>query len=78
VRQAIVGALPPRRRYSPRAKPKLGAVADFIDKVLDANCQAPRKQRHTARRAVTSPERIVAARVGESRKIPITPGFCPA
>jgi hypothetical protein len=25
-------------------------VADFIDKVLDEDCRAPRKQRHTARR----------------------------
>ena len=40
-----------RRHTIPgRAKPKLGAVADFIDKVLDEDCQAPRKQRHTARR----------------------------
>ena len=51
VRQAIAGALPPRTAIiPPRAKPKLGAVADFIDKVLDADRHAPRKQRHTARR----------------------------
>jgi transposase len=50
VRQAIGGALPPKHRYPPRARPKLGAVADFIDKVLDADRSAPRKQRHTARR----------------------------
>jgi hypothetical protein len=28
----------------------LGAVADFIDKVLDDDRRAPRKRRHTARR----------------------------
>src|SRR3954451_14553436 len=50
VRQALAGALPPPHRYPPRAKPKLGVVADFIDKVLDEDRQAPRKQRHTARR----------------------------
>ena len=33
-----------------RTKPKLGVVADFIDKVLDEDRRAPRKQRHTARR----------------------------
>ncbi len=50
VRQAIGSALPPRHRYAPRAKPKLGAVADFIDTVLETDCHGPRKQRHTARR----------------------------
>jgi hypothetical protein len=48
VRQAIGSALPPKHRYPPRIKPKLGVVADFIDKVLDEDRGAPRKQRHTA------------------------------
>ena len=50
VRQAIAGALPPPHRYPARAKPKLGAIAAFIDQVLDEDWRAPRKQRHTARR----------------------------
>jgi hypothetical protein len=50
VRRAIAGALPPPQHYPERTKPKLGAVADFIDKVLDEDRRAPRKQRHTARR----------------------------
>ena len=50
VRQAIGSALPPKHHYPPRIKPKLGAVAAFIDKVLDEDRDAPRKQRHTARR----------------------------
>jgi transposase len=50
VRQAIAGALPPVHRYPPRAQPKLGLVAAFIDQVLDEDRRAPRKQRHTARR----------------------------
>jgi hypothetical protein len=50
IRRAIAGALPPAQHYSERSKPKLGAVADFIDKVLDEDRRAPRKQRHTARR----------------------------
>ena len=50
VRQALASALPPPHRYPPRAKPKLGVVAGFIDKVLDEDRRAPRKQRHTARR----------------------------
>jgi len=50
VRQAIGSALPAKHHYPARTKPKLGAVADFIDKVLDTDRTAPRKQRHTARR----------------------------
>ena len=50
VRQAIAGALPPRRRYPVRVKPKLDGVVAFIDQVLEADRRAPRKQRHTARR----------------------------
>jgi transposase len=50
VRLAIGSALPPKHHYPPRTKPKLGRVAEFIDKVLDEDRSAPRKQRHTARR----------------------------
>jgi transposase len=50
VRRAIASALPPAQHYPERAKPKLGAVEAFIDQVLDEDCRAPRKQRHTARR----------------------------
>jgi transposase len=50
VRQAIAGALPPPHRYPQRARPKLDAVASFIDAVLEEDRRAPRKQRHTARR----------------------------
>jgi len=50
VRQALAGALPAAHSYTPRVKPKLDAVAAFIDQVLEADRRAPRKQRHTARR----------------------------
>ena len=50
VRQAIAGAMPPAHGYPARAKPKLDALASFIDVVLDEDRRAPRKQRHTARR----------------------------
>ena len=50
VRQAIASALPPARRYPQRARPKMEAVAAFIDAVLEEDRRAPRKQRHTARR----------------------------
>jgi hypothetical protein len=50
VRRAIASALPPAQHYPERIKPKLGVVEAFIDKVLDEDVRAPRKQRHTARR----------------------------
>ena len=50
VRQALASALPPQRRYPQRARPKVEAVAAFIDAVLEEDRRAPRKQRHTARR----------------------------
>ncbi len=50
VRQAIGGALPPPHHYPQRARPKLDTVTAFIDQVFDADRDAPRKQRHTARR----------------------------
>ena len=42
VRQALAGALPPVHRYPARVKPKLAAVAAFIDQVLDEDRRAPR------------------------------------
>ena len=52
VRRAIASALPPAQHYPARARPKLGVVEAFIDKVLDEDVRAPRKQRHTARRTM--------------------------
>ena len=50
VRQALADAVPPVRPYRARAKPTLDAVQAFIDRILEADRMAPRKQRHTARR----------------------------
>jgi hypothetical protein len=50
VRQALADALPPERAYRARAKPTLDRVQAFIDRILEADRTAPRKQRHTARR----------------------------
>ena len=51
VRQALVSPLPPARR-SPvgRPAPRLGPYRPLIDAWLEADREAPRKQRHTARR----------------------------
>jgi transposase len=50
VRQALADAVPPVRPYRARARPTLDPVRNFIDRILEADRMAPRKQRHTARR----------------------------
>jgi transposase len=51
VRQALASALPPpRKAYSPRARPAIGRYAAIIDEWLLADRDVPPKQRHTARR----------------------------
>jgi transposase len=51
VRQALMSPVPPsRKRPENRSAPKLGEYRELIDEWLTADLQAPRKQRHTARR----------------------------
>jgi hypothetical protein len=49
VRRAIASTLPPPHHYTERSKPKLGTLEAFIERVLEEDHCAPRKQRHTAR-----------------------------
>ena len=53
VRQAIESAIPPVRKPTQRSRHRLDPVKPFIDGILDADKQAPRKQRHTAHRIWT-------------------------
>ena len=51
VRQALASALPPAKRSpSSRPAPRLGAYRPLVDAWLEADREAPRKQRHTAKR----------------------------
>jgi transposase len=50
IREALASAIPKETVGRARPKPRVGPVADFIDAVLEADRQAPRKQRHTAHR----------------------------
>jgi len=51
VRQALAAAVPPpRKTYPPRARPAIDPFAVVVDGWLLADQDAPKKQRHTARR----------------------------
>ncbi len=59
VREALASAVPKQKPLVSRPRPILGPVVDFIEAVLEADRQAPRKQRHTAHR--------IYVRIGQER-----------
>src|SRR5947207_11302223 len=50
VREAVQSAVPRQKAPPVRPRPRLEPVAAVIDGILEADRQAPRKQRHTAHR----------------------------
>ncbi|HEY3603156.1 MAG TPA: IS21 family transposase [Sporichthyaceae bacterium] len=50
VRQALEAALPPKRKTPTRVAPKMDPVKPLIEEMLRQDLDAPKKQRHTARR----------------------------
>jgi transposase len=52
VRQALESAVPPPRRNAPRVAPRLEPFKAVIDEMLRSDLDAPKKQRHTARRVL--------------------------
>ena len=53
VREALSSAIPVEKPPPRRLQPKLEPVIDFIERILEADRKAPRKQRHTAHRIYT-------------------------
>jgi transposase len=50
VRQALASAMPPPRKTPTRISPRLEPFKSLIDDMLHSDLDAPKKQRHTARR----------------------------
>ena len=48
VRAALKNAVPPRRKVTPRERPKMTLAIPFIDAILEKDFKAPFKRRHTA------------------------------
>jgi hypothetical protein len=79
VRQAIESVVPPERRSPQRATPVLNQVRGWIDEMLRQDLDAPRKQRHTARRIfdrlVDEHDASVSYSYGRNQPVKATPAL---
>ncbi len=66
VRQALASAVPPPAKERERQKPVLSELVPFIDQILEADRQAPRKQQHTAHRIWVRAQGELGVPVSES------------
>jgi transposase len=66
VRQALADATPPTRKVPERTAPATGQYVDLVRRWLTEDLEAPKKQRHTARRIWQRLIEEEGARVGES------------
>ena len=66
VRQALSSAVPPPAKERGRQKPVLSGLTPFIDQILEADQEAPRKQQHTAHRIWVRAQSEMGVTVAES------------